>query len=144
PRYSIVRALPYDRASTTMAAWPLCETCAAEYHDPLNRRFHAQPVACGWCGPSYVLETPNGAVARGHEAVREAARRLIDGEILAVKGIGGYHLVCDAANAASVTALRERKYRKDQAFAVMTRDLAVAEETVALTPASRALLTSIA
>ncbi|MGH9614909.1 MAG: acylphosphatase, partial [Bryobacteraceae bacterium] len=112
PRYSIVRALPYDREHTTMAGWPLCSACAADYHDPDNRRFHAQPVACPACGPDYVL-IRSDAVGQGihpdarrdtfgEDAIRTAAQLLCDGRILAVKGVGGYHLACDADNAASV------------------------------------------
>jgi len=141
PRFSIVRALPYDRASTTMAEWPLCERCAAEYAEPIDRRFHAQPVACPACGPHYVLRIGETAI-RGDAAIREAARWLADGRIVAVKGIGGYHLACDADNGGAVAALRDRKYRKDKAFAVMVRDAAVAGRTVELTPEARALLES--
>jgi hydrogenase maturation protein HypF len=143
PRFSIVRALPYDRVNTTMAEWPLCEACAAEYHDPLDRRFHAQPVACDICGPHYTLR--QGAnVVRGPDAIRETARLLGEGKIVAVKGLGGYHLVCDADNATSVAELRLRKYRKDQAFAVMTRDLSVARDLIEVSPATETLLLSAA
>jgi hydrogenase maturation protein HypF len=144
PRFSIVRALPYDRAKTTMAEWALCRDCATEYHDPEDRRFHAQPVACHICGPSYRLMTPQREEVSGDEAIRSAARLLTDGRILAVKGIGGYHLACDADEPGAVMALRQRKYRKDQAFAVMVRDVSVAERTVRLTPSGRKLLSSTA
>jgi hydrogenase maturation protein HypF len=141
PRFSIVRALPYDRAQTTMADWPLCPECATEYDDPANRRFHAQPVACPTCGPQYrLLDQHHESI--GNEALQTAAQLLAEGQIVAVKGIGGYHLACDADNPAAVKALRDRKYRKDQAFAVMVRDLVVAEETVDLSAAARALLVS--
>jgi hydrogenase maturation protein HypF len=157
PRYSIVRALPYDRALTTMSSWPLCGECAAEYADPENRRFHAQPVACASCGPHYRLlpadargvrlqadlASPAGAGLHSN-VIQAAARLLVEGRIVGVKGIGGYHLACDADNAMTVAALRDRKYRKDQAFAVMTRDIATAEETVRLTSEARDLLTSTA
>ena len=142
PRYSIVRGLPYDRAQTTMAAWPLCPACAAEYHDPEDRRFHAQPVACASCGPGYRLTIDGADVARGDESVSRAAMLLREGRILAIKGLGGYHLACDADNAVAVASLRHRKYRKEQAFAVMARDMDVAERTVRLTTDARALLTS--
>jgi hydrogenase maturation protein HypF len=144
PRFSIVRGLPYDRARTTMADWPLCPACANEYHNPGDRRFHAQPVACAECGPSYYLVTGDGRTPREDDAIERAARMLREGAILAVKGIGGYHLVCDADNAQVVAALRQRKYRKEQAFAVMVRDEAVARETVQLSSESGALLTSAA
>ncbi|HEY7171085.1 MAG TPA: carbamoyltransferase HypF [Vicinamibacterales bacterium] len=146
PRFSIVRALPYDRARTTMAPWPLCARCAAEYADPLDRRFHAQPVACAECGPAFSLIPGAGSprTADQADAIREAARLLRDGRIVAVKGIGGYHLACDAANLPAILRLRERKFRKDQAFAIMVAGLEVADRTVFLTDDARALLTSMA
>ncbi|HEX4347839.1 MAG TPA: carbamoyltransferase HypF [Vicinamibacterales bacterium] len=142
PRYSIARRLPYDRPATTMAAWPMCEACASEYHDPRNRRFHAQPVACPTCGPNYRLLAGRAPLARGDDAIRLAAMFLTEGQILAVKGIGGYHLACDAGNADAVEALRERKYRKERPFALMVRDETVADRTVHLSDDERALLTS--
>ena len=128
PRYSIVVGLPYDRAVTTMAAWPMDARCEAEYEDPGSRRFHAQPVACPVCGPRYLLDG--------------AAAALRDGRILAIKGIGGYHLTCDARNAASVETLRERKYRKEKPFAVMVRDLQTARSLADLSDEAVALLES--
>jgi hydrogenase maturation protein HypF len=139
PRYSIVLGLPYDRPRTTMRDWPLCDDCEREYHDPLDRRFHAQPVACPLCGPRYSLGDEQGAAA-----ISRAARLLREGRIVAVKGLGGYHLAVDARNAAAVAALRERKVRKEKPFAVMARDLATARALAELSPASEALLTSIA
>ena len=155
PRYSIVLALPYDRPATTMAPWPMCAQCAAEYHDPADRRFHAQPVACPACGPGYVLRAGGlGVVAgagtsaldglRGTPAIEAAAALLRDGAIVAVKGIGGYHLACDAASASAVGALRERKYRKERPFAVMARDLETARALIELDGAAETLLTSVA
>ncbi len=150
PRYSIVLGLPYDRANTTMAPWPLCAPCAAQYHDPGDRRFHAQPLACPECGPNYVLRdgTPGGEPTagepRGTAAIDGAVALLRDGAILAVKGIGGYHLACDAENAVAVAALRERKYRKERPFALMARDLATAREVAELGDDAAALLTSSA
>ena len=148
PRYSILRALPYDRVNTTMADWPLCEACAAEYHNPEDRRFHAQPIACPECGPQYSLirlEPDTTRTCRsGDEAIREAAALLAGGQIVALKGVGGYHLACDAEDAAAVGALRNRKYRKDKAFALMVRDISIAEQTVMLTPEARVLLESAA
>ena len=140
PRYSIIRALPYDRARTTMGAWTLCAACAAEYESPLDRRFHAQLVACPICGPRYQLRI--GDSVADDEPVAAAARLLTHGAIVAVKGIGGYHLACDADNVFAVGELRERKYRKEQAFAVMVRDVDVADQTVALSAAARELLLS--
>lgn len=139
PRYSIVTGLPYDRPFTTMAEWPMCDACRGEYDDPSDRRFHAQPLACPDCGPTYVLGD-----ARGWEAIATAADLLREGAIVAVKGIGGYHLACDAANAASVAALRERKYRKERPFALMARDLATARELIELDAAGEETLTSTA
>ncbi len=122
PRYSVILALPYDRPNTTMRHWPLDDICNREYHDPSDRRFHAQPVACPRCGPNFFLR--DGAmVTHAEEAVRRAARLLCEGKILAVKGLGGYHLACDAFNPSSNAALRERKYRKEKPFALMARDL---------------------
>ncbi len=140
PRYSIVTGLPYDRPFTTMADWPMCAACDREYHDPADRRFHAQPLACPACGPGYALRDGQGAEVRGWEAFVSAAARLRAGDVVAVKGIGGFHLACDASNAHAVEALRARKYRKERPFAVMTRDAGVAESLVALGAAERALL----
>jgi len=144
PRYSIVLALPYDRPNTTMAPWAMCARCAAEYHDPADRRFHAQPVACPACGPTYVLRGDGREELRAAAAIDAAAALLRDGAIVAVKGIGGYHLACDAANAAAVGALRERKYRKERPFAVMARDLATARALIELDGEAEALLASVA
>jgi len=128
PRYSIILGLPYDRRATTMAAWAMDERCASEYGDPSSRRFHAQPVACPACGPRYALDG--------------AAVALRAGQILAIKGIGGYHLTCDARNAAAVAALRERKYRKEKPFAIMVRDLETARSLVELSREAVVLLES--
>jgi hydrogenase maturation protein HypF len=141
PRYSIILGLPYDRPFTTMREWPMCERCAAEYHDPADRRFHAQPVACHDCGPTYVMTQHDGEL-RGGAAIAAAAAMLRDGAILGVKGIGGYHLACDARNARSVAALRERKYRKERPFALMTRDLATARALADLDGAAEGSLRS--
>ena len=141
PRYSIVLGLPYDRAQTTMRDWTMCAQCRAEYENPLDRRFHAQPVACDRCGPSYVLENGRRSL-RGHPAIVATAKMLQDGAIVAVKGIGGYHLACDARNATAVEALRERKFRKERPFAVMVRDGAAARELVDIDAEEEALLQS--
>jgi hydrogenase maturation protein HypF len=143
PRFSIVLGLPYDRPLTTMKDWPLCADCAREYGDPRDRRFHAQPVACPACGPRFRLLGVDGReTAEGAAALAAAAAALAAGAIVAVKGIGGYHLACDARQPAAVAALRERKFRKERPFAVMARDLAEAGALVALDPESRALLVS--
>ena len=144
PRYSIVESLPYDRTNTTMKDWALDDSCAAEYRNPSDRRFHAQPVACRACGPHYFLETDN-RVSRGDAASIDAAARLLtEGRIVAVKGIGGYHLACDARNIDAVRALRERKYRKEKPFALMVKDVATAHRVVELSIEAEALLTSTA
>jgi hydrogenase maturation protein HypF len=144
PRYTVVLGLPYDRPNTTMKDWLLDHDCAAEYSDPGDRRFHAQPVACPACGPSYYLQ-PHDRTAQGSEgSIRAAARLLNAGKILAVKGLGGYHLACDARNPTAVAALRERKYRKEKPFALMARDLQVARTLVEVSSEAEMLLTSIA
>lgn len=144
PRYSIIRALPYDRAQTTMAEWTMCAQCAGEYDDPRDRRFHAQPLACAECGPHYTFVSDE-RVVRGDEAAIDAAvSALRAGRIVAMKGIGGYHLVCDAESRESVRVLRERKFRKDRPFALMARDLATAHETVDLSSDAERLLVSLA
>jgi len=142
PRYSVVLRLPYDRPNTTMNKWPLDAYCAAGYGDPANRRFHAQPVACPNCGPGYSLHTEAGRVDGSDASISRAAELLCAGRIVAVKGLGGYHLACDALNAPAVSRLRERKYRKEKPFALMVSDIARARKVVELTPASERLLTS--
>ena len=143
PRYSVILALPYDRPNTTMRSWPLDEACGHEYHDPSDRRFHAQPVACPRCGPHFSLHVGT-TVTDAEEAVRRAAQLLGEGKILAVKGLGGYHLACDAFHSSANAALRERKCRKEKPFAIMARDVEVARSLVELSPAAEALMTSIA
>lgn len=142
PRFSIVEALPYDRASTTMRDWQMCDDCRAEFEDPSDRRFHAQPIACARCGPAYALLNETGVIAKGSEAIAIAASELRSGRIVAIKGIGGYHLACNAVDATAVAVLRERKFRKEQPFAVMARDLDAARSTVQLSLQSEAMLRS--
>ncbi len=124
PRYSVIQGLPYDRPRTTMRAYPMCEACGGEYHDPADRRFHAQPVACPSCGPGYRLLAADGTPEPAADPLAAAALKLSGGAILAIKGIGGYHLACDARDADAVVALRERKVRKEKPFALMARDVA--------------------
>jgi hydrogenase maturation protein HypF len=140
PRYSIVTRVPYDRESTTMAAWTMDSPCDHEYHDPGSRRFHAQPNACPSCGPGVTLLEGAGTIRESRQAITHAAALLRGGAILAVKGLGGYHLACDARNRAAVGSLRDRKYRKEKPFALMVRDLTTARTLVRLTPESEALL----
>jgi hydrogenase maturation protein HypF len=144
PRFTVINGLPYDRGTTTMADFPLCNRCAAEYADPTDRRFHAQTIACHDCGPTLELVRP-GADRLGGEAALAAARDMFaGGGILAVKGLGGYHLVCDAQNQSAVSELRRRKRRGDKPFALMVRDVETASMLVEITPAEEGLLTAAA
>lgn len=131
PRFTIVRGVPYDRPRTTMAEFAMCDACRAEYEDPGDRRFHAQPIACPVCGPALL----------GPDALPNAVRALLDGRIVAVKGLGGYHLACRADDEAAVARLRARKHREDKPFALMAPDLVSAHEIVELGAAEEALLT---
>ena len=144
PRYTITLRLPYDRQHTTMSQWTLDEFCSGQYHDPSDRRFHAQPVACPSCGPGYFLRADDEVVRGSDWSIRKAAGLLAAGEIVAIKGLGGYHLACDAANAKAVQTLRERKYRKEKPFALMARSLDVAREIVDLTGDAEKMLNSVA
>ena len=124
PRYTIVLSVPYDRPATTMRGFAMCPACRAEYDDPSDRRFHAQPNACPECGPQLTWRDPTGqALADGDDALTAAVDALRDGAVVAVKGIGGYHLAVDATNADAVRELRRRKARDDKPFAVMVPDL---------------------
>ncbi len=157
PRFTIIRDLPYDRPRTTMAAFTMCPACAAEYGDPRNRRFHAQPNACPVCGPQVEFRWSETVAAEfvelgsrndgttplvGEPAIQQAQQVLIAGGIVAVKGIGGFHLACDATNDIALRRLRERKGRVDKPFAVMAANLAAAEALVEISAAEQALLTS--
>lgn len=143
PRFTIIQDIPYDRPNTTMRAFEMCADCAREYHDPTNRRFHAQPVACPQCGPKIWLEENskiNIQNLKGDDALCAAQRLLAQGSIVAVKGLGGFHLACDATNENAVDALRARKRRVEKPFALMLRDLATAERHCFVNDAERALL----
>ena len=158
PRFTIVRDVPYDRPLTTMAGFAMCDRCAAEYHDPADRRYHAQPVCCPACGPRLTLrdaagqpwpmtENPANAPARRGppdptEPLDLAARLLRDGRVVAVKGLGGYHLAADAARDDAVAALRARKHREDKPFAVLAAGLDAARALCEVDDAAAALLTS--
>ncbi len=168
PRYSIITGIPYDRPKTTMAAFPLCSDCLKEYQDPMDRRFHAQPIACPVCGPQMRLvkaaplptspcwgEEINSLPRRGRvgegecseavegdKAIIQAIKLLKDGSILAIKGIGGYHLAVDACNQEAVQRLRTRKKRDEKPFAVMAADIAAAHSLAVLDDTEERLLTS--
>ncbi len=142
PRYSIIEKLSYDRRNTTMKSWNLDSYCSAQYHDPSDRRFHAQPVACPACGPHYHLETAGETVTGDDESVRRTAALLKAGCVVAMKGLGGYHLACDARNGHAVRALRERKFRKEKPFALMARTVEIVRTLVKLSPDAEALLIS--
>jgi hydrogenase maturation protein HypF len=146
PRFTIVRDVPYDRPLTTMAGFAMCPQCAAEYHDPANRRFHAQPVCCPACGPRLRLVDRHGADLAGpgpaEGPLAGAVQVLRRGQVLAVKGLGGYHLAVDAASQAAAARLRARKHREDKPFAVMVPDVAAAGELCELDDLAEDLLTS--
>jgi hydrogenase maturation protein HypF len=180
PRFTIIRGIPYDRATTTMAEFSMCAACAAEYHDPRSRRFHAQPIACPECGPKVWFEkvdalTPNPSPERGvplgeglpdgqdnksgggvgtrhassvknvdpsHSPITAARDALRAGQIVAIKGLGGFHLACDSTNDDALATLRERKGRVDKPFAIMVRDLDMARELAHINDDEAALLTS--
>src|SRR5665213_2642284 len=144
PRYSVILKLPYDRPNTTMKDWQLDSFCAAEYTDEGNRRFHAQPIACPICGPGYSLSHGNEVLFGTEGAIRRAAELLRTGSIVAVKGLGGYHLACDARNANAVQSLREHKYRKEKPFALMAKNAEVARTVALLGAEDEALLESVA
>jgi len=141
PRFTIVRDVPYDRPFTTMARFAMCPACAAEYHDPADRRFHAQPTCCPACGPRLTLRDKAGNPLPG-DPLTSAAALLGDGQILAVKGLGGYHLAAAADCQAAVAALRARKHREDKPFAVLAADLAAAKALGDIDAAAAELLTS--
>jgi hydrogenase maturation protein HypF len=140
PRFTIVRDVPYDRPLTTMADFAMCERCAAEYHDPGDRRFHAQPTCCPACGPRLTLVDSAGAQLGG-EPLARAAQLLRQGRVLAVKGLGGYHLAVDAAREEAAAALRARKHREDKPFAVLVADLAAARQLCEVDETAAGLLT---
>ena len=151
PRYTIIQDIPYDRPSTTMAEFRMCADCEAEYHDPANRRFHAQPNACPTCGPALALAgggsfPPDSAaydLGNLSLSVVSAVRRLLhEGAIVAIKGLGGFQLACNAENGAAVRQLRQRKKRSDKPFALMARDLESVAAICVVTPAERELLLS--
>ena len=151
PRYTIIRDIPYDRPTTTMAPFRMCPDCETEYYDPTNRRFHAQPNACPVCGPTVVLagsgthfpsDSAYGHGAKSFSVLSEVRRLLHDGAIIAIKGLGGFQLACDAENQAAVRSLRRRKKRSDKPFALMVREPSQAEKICVVSDADRELLLS--
>jgi hydrogenase maturation protein HypF len=145
PRFTIIEDVPYDRAKTTMREFEMCADCRAEYENPLDRRFHAEPIACAQCGPQVSLiqnSSKAESLALGDAAIKETIRLLQSGKIVAVKGIGGYHLVCDALNEQAVSTLRLRKYREDKPFALMAPSIEVVEEYCSVSEAEKELLLS--
>ena len=145
PRFTIIRALPYDRPATAMSAFAMCERCAVEYHDPADRRFHAQPIACPDCGPSLWFSSQTGRV-NGSDAALAAAQRALaggpGGPVVAIKGIGGYHLACVVDDNTAIGALRARKARGAKPFAMLVRDLDVARRYAFIDDAEAAVLSS--
>ncbi len=141
PRLSIITGIPYDRAQTAMRKFTMCDACQREYSDPSDRRFHAQPNACPACGPQLWLEDEHGPIACA-DPVSEAAHKLRQGQIIAIKGIGGFHLACDATDAAVVQRLRDTKNRIAKPFAIMAKDLAQIREFCQLSDAEADLLTA--
>ncbi len=145
PRYSIIAALPYDRPGTSMACFPMCPECLAEYANPADRRFHAQPNACPVCGPQVWLTDSNGQIlARNGQAMLELAQALINGNTAAIKGVGGFHLACNALSVEAVDNLRQRKQRPAKPFAIMAADLNVARLLVEVSQAEAEILESTA
>lgn len=140
PRFTITRRIPYDRPQTSMAKFPMCPECQAEYDNPLNRRFHAQPNACWRCGPRVWLESPDGVRIESADPVVETVERLLRGEVIAIKGIGGFHLSVDATSEDAVTRLRARKHRYGKPLAIMVRDMSAARLVCDLSPAEEDLL----
>ncbi|MDA3625202.1 carbamoyltransferase HypF [Saccharopolyspora sp. WRP15-2] len=141
PRFTIVRDVPYDRPNTTMSGFALCPRCEEEYHDPANRRFHAQPVCCPDCGPRLRFTDRDGLPRQG-DPLEEAAAALTRGEVIAVKGLGGYHLAVDATSGDAAAMLRKRKHREDKPFAVMVASVDQARALCSIDDAEQALLTS--
>ncbi|MGS0757940.1 Sua5/YciO/YrdC/YwlC family protein, partial [Roseateles sp. GG27B] len=147
PRLSIIESIPYDRAATTMRAFDLCAACLAEYENPADRRFHAQPIACHACGPHAWLERADGAAIALDslttlDAVDAACSLLQRGEIVAIKGLGGFQLACDATQATAVARLREGKHRERKPFALMARDIDIVRQYCTVSEAEALLLQS--
>jgi len=144
PRFTIIQDIPYDRPKTTMASFEMCPSCRAEYEDPFNRRFHAQPVACPVCGPKVWVEDPNSNYSEihDHNPIQHTQKLLQTGKIVAIKGLGGFHLACDATNSEAVRELRQRKLRREKPFALMMPDYATVQQHCYINDSERKLLAS--
>ncbi len=145
PRFTIIEGIPYDREQTTMRDFAMCVECRAEYENPLNRRFHAEPTACPQCGPRLSLRDSQGCAVEleaGEDIAGRVRTLLSSGQIVVIKGIGGFHLACDALNSEAVEYLRQRKYREDKPFALMAKSVAVIKEYAHVSEAEEALLNS--
>lgn len=140
PRFTITRRIPYDRPQTSMAVFPMCPQCQAEYDDPLNRRFHAQPNACWVCGPKVWIVDTDGTEVHAEDPIAACIERLMSGEVMAIKGIGGFHLAVDASNETAVMRLRQRKHRYGKPLAVMVRDIEAARDLCDLTAEEEKLM----
>ena len=143
PRYSIIESLPYDRPNTVMRHFEMCPECSSEYHDPEDRRFHAQPNACSKCGPRLAMRDSEGRLLEEEdEALLAASNAILRGDIVAVRGLGGYQLVCDARSSSAVATLRERKLREEKPFALMYPDLGSLQRDCVVGSVEQSLLTS--
>jgi hydrogenase maturation protein HypF len=142
PRFTIIEGLPYDRDKTSMKDFEMCEDCYSEYNDILDRRFHAQPVACNKCGPTYTFKDSEKKLSKIEEVLTEISKRIIEGKAVAVKGLGGYYLMCDALNNVAVSELREKKHRDAKPFAVMFRDISALRDYCYLNAAEGKEITS--
>jgi hydrogenase maturation protein HypF len=147
PRFTIIEGVPYDRDKTTMREFAMCAACRAEYENPRDRRFHAEPTACAVCGPRVFLADENGCEITfdvdGEDAISRTRSLLMQGQVVAIKGIGGFHLACDALNAEAVARLRQRKYREDKPFALMAASIELISEHCFVSEAEAALLRSV-
>lgn len=142
PRYSIIKNLPYDRKNTSMDEFVMCKKCQAEYENPKNRRYHAQPIGCHECGPKLSLFDSSGRVLESEGSIEEVVRFIAHGKIVAIKGVGGYHLVCDGTNDSAVKLLRETKVRPSKPFGVMVKDIEMAKKIAKINSQEEALLGS--
>ena len=142
PRLTIIKEIPYDRPNTTMAEFSMCDRCQTEYDNPLDRRFHAQPIACPDCGPQVWFESSTSAPKNGESGIQQARHFLKDGKIIAIKGLGGFHLACDALNREAVSNLRQRKKRSDKPFATMVFGIETVEKYCQINDAEKILIES--